>query len=459
MGWTSNHSGSNLEGGPTRGGRSIQQRSVVTSTSSLERRRLAVGERGRRMKTGITIIALLVVLALVVSYIADTADDFALLKVRATDFEAILVSFDELSKLVRDDTSREEFLQSLQNIRSAVQSIVAKVQSQTALEDQLRQEIVTSLEKVAADVAMAQAELQIDGIRVNAGLDELKSRLDVLRTKVEAANPIGMPIGSLVIELLSRLAWPLLAVVLLIYLTSESAPQQINKLTQPFTSIGIFGTKFVLSREQSDETKLKVEEAFNLYRNQVKIQFDLWIQKRALNQKFRNILRDTVIPHLRNTSSEKHADYRFTIHVPDLLFADSLYQLLDYYPSSGGRGRTVSVRFGIIGRTWRAGESQWEETVPSDPEILITGWGMTPEEADKASQGQRRAFLSVLLKDNKEGAVGMFYMDSSHPEDVFGQHQFRTLVEDVSQNSGLVDTLTKMKQDLAGRSLLLKLHG
>jgi hypothetical protein len=55
---------------------------------------------------------------------------------------------------------------------------------------------------------------------------------------------------------------------------------------------------------------------------------------------------------------------RGTIHVPDIIFKEYLYQLTKYYVLTengsrveGSPGRRFSMRFGIIGRAWRLKES------------------------------------------------------------------------------------------------------
>ena len=54
---------------------------------------------------------------------------------------------------------------------------------------------------------------------------------------------------------------------------------------------------------------------------------------------------------------DPNAGYRATVHIPDVLFSDTLYQLLDYWPKGKGGGRRFSARFGILGLAWRLEES------------------------------------------------------------------------------------------------------
>ena len=54
-------------------------------------------------------------------------------------------------------------------------------------------------------------------------------------------------------------------------------------------------------------------------------------------------------------------DFRLTVHIPDIVSADQLFQFTEYFgpdgrPTSTGKvGRTLSVRYGVIGRAWRSG--------------------------------------------------------------------------------------------------------
>jgi hypothetical protein len=113
-------------------------------------------------------------------------------------------------------------------------------------------------------------------------------------------------------------------------------------------------------------------------------------------------------------STEGH-DIRSTVHVEDVIFARNLYQLLDYQPDRSGRGRRWSVRYGILGRSWRLersiGTNDAYRTQESET-ALIHYWGLTQEEAKRASRKEaRKSFLCVILRlDDRQ--VGVLYMDS-----------------------------------------------
>jgi hypothetical protein len=95
-------------------------------------------------------------------------------------------------------------------------------------------------------------------------------------------------------------------------------------------------------------------------------------------------------------------DYRLTLYVPDLVFSDRLYQLVEYYDKEGQRssdgksGRTFSIRYGMIGRVWRSGVAEVEgELISAEdrrqlgdtPDVrelekfIARRWGLTLDEA------------------------------------------------------------------------------
>ena len=62
-----------------------------------------------------------------------------------------------------------------------------------------------------------------------------------------------------------------------------------------------------------------------------------------------NVVQTAILPHL---TDEAKRSYRVTIHIPDVLFEDALYQLLDYYPAArGGAAHSplVSVSLAALG--------------------------------------------------------------------------------------------------------------
>lgn len=157
----------------------------------------------------------------------------------------------------------------------------------------------------------------------------------------------------------------------------------------------------------------------------------------------------------------KGVNLRSTIYVQDMLFDESLYQLLDYHPptSEGGKkGRAFSTRYGMIGRSWRLEKSDFNGKVPTDPEDLIGKWAMTRTEAREAALG-RKSFACILLKNVNDECLGLFYMDS-HPESVFDPTWTQTekLVREEAASNGLIAALQRVYTDLIAPSARVKIY-
>lgn len=262
--------------------------------------------------------------------------------------------------------------------------------------------------------------------------------------------PIWLEVLKIVVS------WPALFALLILYFgLSRLAPLKLARVLRPFRSLKLFGTEFVLSEEAGTDA----EQAIETYRKQVKRQFDTLVEINDIRVKLEAVL-DNVRPVIekRNTIP----DLRCTIHVPDILFAETLYQLLDYFPRGGGRGRTFSTRFGIIGRCWRSRESQIGGTIPTDSQDLIRNWGMTREQALASGQG-RQSFAAIPLCDESGTQVAIFYLDSAErnaftddTDTTFQQKLIEAIV--VGSKNSLTSALIKMRDDLKDRRLMIHIH-
>lgn len=111
-----------------------------------------------------------------------------------------------------------------------------------------------------------------------------------------------------------------------------------------------------------------------------------------------------------------HGGFRATLHIQDILDQQSLYQLVDYIHAGeqqgpvGTHGRRNSIRFGIIGRAWRLGRSDYDPQVSTDTDQLIEKWGMTRDEAARAGRG-RQSFAVILLHDSTGSCPGLIFID------------------------------------------------
>lgn len=247
----------------------------------------------------------------------------------------------------------------------------------------------------------------------------------------------------------SLFPWPALIACLTIYLLfSGTAPGRIESLLRPFKSLKLFGQEFVLNQWGGHNA----ETAIRFYRDEVQAKFDRKVKKLKIVTMHRNVLEQhakTVIPDLLSKQ------VRSTIHVPDMLFDEALYQLIDYYPEypKTSHGRSFPARYGIIGKAWRLEESQYQADVSTDNKKLILEWGMTKEEAAKAGK-DRQSFACIILKAGQK-PLGIFYLDA--PErDAFGDaaawQRLETAITNGARQTKLINALEALHRDLLDSS-------
>ena len=268
------------------------------------------------------------------------------------------------------------------------------------------------------------------------------------------------------------LSWQVLVGLVVAYFVFATfAPYRLARFLRPFRSVKLFGAEFQLSEEVGADA----EQAIEILRKQVKRQVDILVEVYAVRTKLEAVIHD-VQGILHERSQLK--DLRFTLHTPDILFADTLYQLVDYYPRGGGRGRTFSFRFGIIGLAWRARGSFVRGEVPTDPQQLVRRWGMTNEEA-VASGGGRQSFAAILLNDEVETPIAIFYMDTAEKhafgadnaeesgetkggtaakdDTEFRDHLIKSVL-DACKQKGLIASLTRVNDSLRDRRPTIHIH-
>lgn len=175
---------------------------------------------------------------------------------------------------------------------------------------------------------------------------------------------------------------------------------------------------------------------------------DQEVAQRGVWKKFNEILDKEVKPYAT-------FGFRATLHIEDTLQPETLYQLVEYqYVSepqgpAKTRGRRHSIRFGIIGRAWRLGRSDYDGAVTTNVDDLIKTWGMTHDEAVRAGRG-RRSFAVILLRDASGGYSGLIFIDAT-PERLFGTHTVETLekrVNTAAMANGLSDAVAEIKRAL-----------
>ena len=165
------------------------------------------------------------------------------------------------------------------------------------------------------------------------------------------------------------------------------------------------------------------EEVLSSYRQQVIAQYDAAAIQNQISDTVDRIVKNKILPFFEKQDTSKKPDFRCTIHVRDILFQNSLYQLIDYLPrkysaaGKGGRGRAWSVRYGMLGRFWRLEQSGFKGTVPKSEAQLINDWGMTKTEAESASG--RQTLFCCLIRGKNQSPVAIFYLDAE-ADNAFG---------------------------------------
>jgi hypothetical protein len=348
--------------------------------------------------------------------------------------------------------------------------------------------VVSQLDIISANLSFLSEILKNERGKGADAVAQLKTKVTELKGK--AGPPVGADkIAATFLreggKILLAIIWPLLLVVILLYLLkSRSAPETLRKFLRPFKSVKLFEAELVLS----DEAKTMAEGTFENYRKQAIENYDLFVQRKMLAEKFENVVSD-IVEVIKTKTGKAPGQYRCTLHVPDLVFADTLYQLVDYMPSGAGRGRIFSIRYGLIGRVWRSRTSDIqkfnlitvEEKQVVDQNELVRVWGMSRREAQTAAEG-RPSFLCVMLTNAEGDPVGLFYMDSKdstafdivpgeYPDLIEAakeqakQNEIKTktkeMLDEIATKCNerkIIEILAKMSDELGGRAPLIRVY-
>jgi hypothetical protein len=222
-------------------------------------------------------------------------------------------------------------------------------------------------------------------------------------------------VRSLLASLPKIITWPVFALITIIFLgTSLTASHRISSLFSGFRSFKLFGAEVEFSSEGARQLSISSQDAFSQFRRQAHDEFARQVRNNELRAKLELLFAKVEQPSndIIHACLSK-ADFRCTIHVADVLFEKTLYQLVDYYPRqrSGGAGRRFSIRYGIIGRSWRMRRHDGEGAASADADDLVERWGMTQEEAQRGTR-HRPSYVCVILTDQFGVPTGILYMDS-----------------------------------------------
>lgn len=244
----------------------------------------------------------------------------------------------------------------------------------------------------------------------------------------------GMSIADRFVEWLPIL-WFLLVITILLLLWTSGV---LGRLLDRVSGFSGFGFSFDFTEKSARETRDSVEQGLGAIRLAIQRKLAADVRAAGLQEALRSVVRATAL----NTKK----GYRCTIHIPDPLYANQLYQLLDYYPKGGGAGRTFSARAGIIGLAWRnLSTEMWHQDTRITEEDLRRQWGMTATEAERRESADRKkVFLAVALFDVKDAVpIGVFYFDAEDPEDLGLPES-----SDADEGSELDDFLRRIEEQI-----------
>ena len=208
------------------------------------------------------------------------------------------------------------------------------------------------------------------------------------------------------------LLWFGFVVLIVITLWGSGLLQSLLQRTRKF---GGFGVEFEFSEGSAKQTRDSVESTLDGVRKTIQRELRADVRARSLQAGLKAVLEGS-----RLGSGD---EYRATVHIPDPLYDNWLYQLLDYHPKGAGNGRTFSTRTGIVGLAWRQNKvEEWSQSSGISLDDLIKQWGMTHREAAqrRASDGTKVMLSIPLMDPSRSRPVGVLYLDSKEQE-CFGQ--------------------------------------
>lgn len=261
--------------------------------------------------------------------------------------------------------------------------------------------------------------------------------------------------------------WPVIVAGVILYLgMSRVAAARLASIFGRFRSLKLLGAEVAFSEEGARRLASDAEHVFDEFRRQADLEFQRQARRQDLRRKLELVFQ-SYSPDIGDDDKLRtcagRPGFRCAIHVPDILFTDTLYQLLDYYPKQdrGGAGRRFSTRFGIIGRAWRLNEHQGEEAAAHSKEALIREWGMTDEEAESHSR-QRPAYVCAVLQDQKGLPLGVLFVDSTERAAFGGRDQAAALARSLAlkaESVGFTEALQKVLNELSKYSTAIQIHG
>jgi hypothetical protein len=265
--------------------------------------------------------------------------------------------------------------------------------------------------------------------------------------------------------LASFFPWPILVLIVLFFSPVRSAlgsfATSFAELPRAVTAINVAGLKINLDPSKAKELlTISSEVVFANFERVI----DREVERLKIWEKFEAVIDKALRPLIDQSrlSTTDPFSYRVTLHMPDTLQPESLYQLIEYFPLGPfpkSRGRRLSIRFGAIGKAWRLQRSEYSPTVSTEREKLIEDWGMTGDEADKAGRG-RQTFLAVIIVDNSRVPLGIFYVDAT-PAKLLGDRKSTEIADVIMKecmSARLTEALVKIRTAMQDQAATPKLN-
>jgi hypothetical protein len=239
-------------------------------------------------------------------------------------------------------SSQESALDSL----SAVEKVLDQMRSPEAPTklDEARQ-MLTDLkvppgsqaekDKTIAAIDEAKARLGSDQAKLTAATGEIKAQ--IARAKANLKVLTAMERARGIRDQILALVWPaFLALLIVIVVNSKSSPRLFAQLGSVISNVKVPGGLEIAFA--STAVKSTQEEVLRDYRQQAIAQYDAAASQYQISETVSRIIDDRIRPFF--VSQNLKPDFRCTIHVRDILFKDSLCQLIDYLPGKWGLGAT-----------------------------------------------------------------------------------------------------------------------
>ncbi len=344
--------------------------------------------------------------------VASAKDEFAPLYAELTKLSGKLVEFSR--------TATPTDLDEATNLIGQMQGARQKIEQ---IRDTLPPEIKAKYVESGIDadldhLALAATKLRVsrvDGLlEVATTAAQIQVRTADLERRAKEAERWPRSLSGEAWGLLATLCWIL---VLAILFWKDIPSKLITSLGGAVHSFKIAG----LEVELSSETVNKIKSTYAEMRDQVNSKLELMSRSEGLKDKLEKSMSAIVLEISKATKQASFPPYRATAYVPDALVSDQLLQLTDYVgtmkvdKSKKQRFRVFTIRYGIIGKTWRYGSALIEPQGNLTRKQLIQDWGMTAEEAaataDSLGPNNCRYYACAPIRDSRANIVGLIYFD------------------------------------------------